>query len=73
MRCKCVQIRASPEAGVGVFSSGGMGVIGQAFPEISGGEGKRFRPAPLLLGVGLDRVKASAAASKERPSREQVS
>lgn len=61
-----MQIRASPEAGVGVFSSGGMGVIGQDFPEISGGKEERLRLALLLLVVGLDRVKASAAASKEQ-------
>lgn len=33
-------MRASPEAGVGMFASGGMGVLGQDFPEISGGAGR---------------------------------
>lgn len=58
---------------MGVFSSRGMGEIGQDFPEISGREGEGLRLALLLLVVGLDRVKVSAAASKEPASREQVS
>lgn len=56
-----------------MFSSRGMGEIGQDFPEISGREGEGLRLALLLLVVGLDRVKVSAAASKEPASREQVS
>lgn len=42
------------------------GVIGQDFLEISGGDGERLRLALLLLVVGLDRVKAFAATSKEQ-------
>lgn len=47
-------------------------MTGQDFPEISGGEGEHLSLATLLLVAGLDRVKASAAASKEQASREQV-